>query len=496
MELQFEKRELSCLTQAIRGIKEQEVTQEIRLPDSMPDVGRILAGWGQVVLRGKEWQGNRMAASGGVQATMLYAPEDGTEPRVVGTWIPFQMKWEVSDVEREGPMRMMPLLRFIDGRNLSARKILVRAGVACLGEGLIRHRAEIFSPPPVPEDVELLRRSYPLRLPKEAGEKSFSMEETLEVGGVPVQEILSYTIHPEVTESRISGDQVILRGLGRLHLVYRCQEGRIRTKDFEVPFSQLGEVEGHYDQDTTVETIMAVTGLELDLAEENLNLKCSLTAQYLLSQRTMVELVADAYSPHREVGIRQEELYLPTILDETRERIHAQGNFSDMRMEVADGVFWPGFPQTSRTGDRAELEIPGRFQILGYNDEGNLRSATSRWEGRMTIAADERSRMDAIALPTGEVQWRAGGNGVEVHGEVEVRTVTQSRRGLPMITGLELGAMRELDQMRPSLILCRPGGRDVWQIARECGASPTAIRTANNLREEPEGEKMLLIPIP
>ena len=59
------------------------------------------------------------------------------------------------------------------------------------GRLLIQRRTEIFSPPPVPADVELLRRSYPVRLPKEAGEKSFSIEETLEHGGAPVQEILS-----------------------------------------------------------------------------------------------------------------------------------------------------------------------------------------------------------------------------------------------------------------------------------------------------------------
>ena len=111
------------------------------------------------------------------------------------------------------------------------------------------------------------------------------------------------------------------------------------------------------------------------------------------------------------------------------------------------------------------------------------------------MAADERSQIDPITLPTGEVQWHSGGNGMEAQGEVEVRTVIQSRRGLPMITGLELGPIRELDQMRPSLILCRPGGRDVWQIARECGASPAEIRLANNLQEEPEKGRMLLIPI-
>ena len=495
MELQFEKKELSCLVQGVRAVKEQEVTQEVRLSESMPDVGRVLAGWGQVVLRGKEWQGSRMAASGGVMAWILYAPEDGTEPRVVDAWIPFQMKWEVSDADREGPMRMMPLLRFVDGRNLSARKILIRAGIACLGEGLFQRRVEIFSPPQMPEDVELLRRSYPIRLPKEAGEKTFTVEETLETGGNPVQEILSYTLQPELSECRLSADKVVLRGICKLHLVYRCREGRIRTRNFELPFSQLGELEHTFGQDAAAETLMAVTGLELDLAEENLALKCSLVAQYLVTERTMLELVADAYSPRREIGIRQEELYLPVILDETRERLNAQGNFPDVQMDVADGVFWPGFPQVSRNGDRAEMEVPGRFQLLGYQPDGELRSATTRWEGRIGLSVDEMSRVDAVTVPMGEIQWSGTGSGMEARAETEIRTSIQSRRGLAMVTGLELGQMREPDSMRPTLILCRPGGRDVWKIARDCGASAAAIRTVNGLQDEPESEKMLLIPI-
>ena len=495
MELQFEKRELSCLARAVRAVRDQELTQEIRLTESMPDVGRVLAGWGQVILRGKEWQGSHIAASGGVMAWVLYAPEDGSEPRTVEAWIPFQMKWDGAEADREGPMRMMPLLRFVDGRNLSARKILVRAGISCLAEGLYERRAEVYSPPEVPADVELLRRSYPLRLPREAGEKPFTLEETLDAGNVPVQEILCFSLQPEVTERRVSGDKVVLRGLGKLHLVYRCREGRIRTRNFEVPFSQLGELEKAYESDAQADVLMAVTGLELDMAEENLALKCSMVAQYLVSDRTMLEVVEDAYSPRRDVGIHQEELKLPTILDETRERISAQGTFPNLTLEPVDVVFWPGFPQTVRDGDRAELEIPGRFQLLGYDTDGTIRAASVPWEGRVALNADETSLLYPVTLPTGEPQWLMTGSGMEVRGEAEIHTAAMARQGIPMINGLEFGELRESDPERPSLILCRPGGRRLWSIAKGCGASVAAIRAANGLEDEPEEERMLLIPI-
>ena len=75
MELQFEKQEIDHLRQALGSVKDQELTQEIRLTDTMPDVGRVLAGWGQPVLRSKEWQGSQIGASGGV---MVWIVNDAT----------------------------------------------------------------------------------------------------------------------------------------------------------------------------------------------------------------------------------------------------------------------------------------------------------------------------------------------------------------------------------------------------------------------------------
>lgn len=496
MQLQFEKRELSCLARALRGVKDQELTQEIRLTEEMPDVGRVLAGWGQVILRGKEWQGTHMAAAGGVQASVLYAPEDGTEPRMVDVWLPFQMKWEAAEALREGTMRVLPVLRFVDGRNLSARKILVRAGISCLAEGVYPQENEVFVPAgEIPEDVELLRRNYPVRLPREAGEKAFSLEETLDGGTLPIREILTCSVQPELTEFRLSADKLVLRGICRLHLLCRCREGKLHSRDFEVPFSQLGELDHGYDQDAQADVMMAVTGLELDMEEENLALKCSLVAQYLISDRTMLELVEDAYSPRREVGIRQEELHLPVILDDLRERVSAQAAVTETMTDVVDSTFYPGFPRADREGDRVELELPGRFQLLGHDEQGVLRAVTAPWEGRTGLAVDITGRVDSLLRPLGESQWITTGSGMELRSEGEVQMTAISRRGMPMITALELGEIRERDPQRPSLILCRRGKRGLWELAKGSGSSMAAIAQANGLEDEPEEERMLLIPI-
>jgi len=47
MELQLKQRTLDCLKQLTNQIRQEEQTQEIKLGDTMPDVGRVLGTWGR-----------------------------------------------------------------------------------------------------------------------------------------------------------------------------------------------------------------------------------------------------------------------------------------------------------------------------------------------------------------------------------------------------------------------------------------------------------------
>ena len=51
------------------------------------------------------------------------------------------------------------------------------------------------------------------------------------------------------------------------------------------------------------------------------------------------------------------------------------------------------------------------------------------------------------------------------------------------------------DPGRPSLVLQKAGRENLWSIAKENGSTVSAIREANNLQEEPDPDRILLIPI-
>ena len=75
MELPFEKTVSRFWQQKLYTPVMKEETQEVRLPESMPDIGRVIAAWGQVVLRGKEWRAGHIGLNGGVMVWVLYAPD-------------------------------------------------------------------------------------------------------------------------------------------------------------------------------------------------------------------------------------------------------------------------------------------------------------------------------------------------------------------------------------------------------------------------------------
>lgn len=497
MELQFNRRVSSCLRTALREIQNLEQTHEIKLPDSMPDIGRVLAAWTQPILRGKEWMPDSVAMSGGMQVWVLYAPEDGTQLRCIDSWIPFQMRWDLPEATPEGKVRIVCNTRFVDARSVSARKIMVRTGIAAMAEALAPKEFAVYIPESVPDGVELLRSTYPVRLPREAGEKTFVMDEDLAVpASVPQPEkLLYYTIRPQTTDQKVLGNKMVFRGNGNLHVLFLSEEGQLHSWDFELPFSQFAELDGSFSTDAHGDVTLCPTSLELELDDEgHLRLKCGVVGQYLVDEPEMLELVEDAYSPGRELKIRQEMLELPAILETRRENLYGEQTVPAEANIAADLQFLADFPRQRRNGNRVEMEVPGIFQVLYYGADGSVQSANGRWTGQLSMDADEASQITAQPAQP-QTQVYLGNGSMIVKGEVPLQMTTTGTRGLPMVTGLELGEQRQPEPNRPSLILRRAGESGLWDIAKSTGSTMEAIRKVNGLQAEPAPDQMLLIPV-
>ncbi len=499
MQLTFTSQPCRYLDTAVREVESMELTQEIRLSEGMPDVGKILCAWGQWVLRGKEWRTGSISCSAGLMVWVLYQPEDGSDVQWVEGWIPFQMLWDLPEETSEGTIRIQCLPRFVDARSISARKILVRSGVSAQAEAFVPGEALVYQPEEVPEGVELLRTVWPLRLPSEAGEKTFALDEELELppSAPQMEKIVYYRVEPKVTERRVLGNKLVFRGSGNLHILYRSREGQLHSWDFELPFSQFAQLDGEYGPDAQGELILCPTSLEMDLEETGrIRFKAGMAAQYLIQDKRMLEVTEDAASPGREVEVQQQMLELPVLLETRREILYPEQQIQAEGNVAADVAFLPDFPRIRRGEAQMEVEVPGTFQTLYYGTDSALHAAASRWEGKQNVAAGEDVRLQAAVQSPENTQGTVGAVEVNVRAELPMEMTAVTWQQIPMVTGVTLGQMKTPDPMRPSLILRRAGEKRLWDIARESGTTVEAIRRANGLTEEPAPDRMLLIPVP
>lgn len=498
MELQFKRCERPCLEAAVREIRNMELTQEIRLPDGMPDIGHILCAWGQTVLRGKEWRSDSVSFSGGMMVWVLYAPEDGSEERCIEGWIPFQMRWDLPEGSLEGKIRIHCIPRFVDARSVSARKLMVRAGTAAQVEAFVPRSLELWEPENAPEDVQLLQTRWPVRMPMEAGEKSFLMDEELELsGGAPEPEkIICFRFEPRLTEKKVLGNKLVFRGNGNLHVLCRCAGGRLHSWDLALPFSQFAELDGDYGSDAQADLVLAPTNLELELGENGrLRFKGGVVGQYLITDKQLLTTAEDAYSPGREVNLRMENVQVPAVLETRQENMYGEQTLPAEAEEIADISFLPEFTRQRPDENGVALEVPGQFQVLYYGTDGILHAGTVRWEGRQNVPADENTRLWIDPGPAEALRAASGSGQIAFSAQLPMEMTTVTSQSIPMVTALELGESRRKDPERPSLILRRAGEDRLWDIAKASGSTMEAIRRLNGIPDEPAPDRMLLIPV-
>ncbi len=495
LELEFESKKCPCLRRNLRDVQQQEQTLELRLPEGMPDIGSVLGAWGQCILRGKEWRSDEIGVSGGVMVWVLYLPAEGGEPQSVEAWLSLQPKWSLSGTRREGTIRTCWRLNSADARMLSARKMMVRVNVGVMAEVMEPREAELFTPGQVPEDVQLLRREYPVRIPKEAGEKTFQLEQSFAMpqGSPPPEQILYCRFIPQLTDTKLVGGRMVFKGVGQCHLLYRAESGGLHTVDFELPFSQLEDLAQTPDQDAQPDILLALTNLEPELQEGQLNLKVGLAAQYVVYDRILLDLIEDAYSTMRELTVNSEPLELEAVLESSIQQLQPEVHISGQRL--LDAAVYTGQPKLRHSGDQLRLELSGRMQALVSDEEGRLETVNVPWQDQWELPAD--GKIDAYAQVLGQSapQTSVTPGQFRVSSALEVQTCSIVTMDNSMVTGLTLGQSNTPDPGRPSLVLKRLENATLWDLAKASGSTVAAICRANKITQEPVDNRLLLIPI-
>ena len=96
MELSFHDQRVSYLAQTRYDNLYQEQTEEMTVPETMPEIARIVDCSGMVIVQNKSLDTGSISVSGGIQACVLYVPE-GDSPALsrIEVFLPFTVTKKV-----------------------------------------------------------------------------------------------------------------------------------------------------------------------------------------------------------------------------------------------------------------------------------------------------------------------------------------------------------------------------------------------------------------
>lgn len=494
MDMNMQETVYPCLKTVCNVVQHMEQTQEIRLTEDLPDVGKIIGAWGQVITRGKEWRSDSVHYSGGVIVHILYLPENGTQSICLDSWIPLQAKWDLPDQTPEGVFTVSTLTKYIDARSVNPRKIMIRAGIAAYGQAMVASQIDMVSTDADEEGVELLRKNYPMRFLREAGEKEFNLEESLPLP-VPIRQDdkpIYYCVKPEVYESKVLGNKIAFRGTCNFHILYRDGDGHLCNQDYPMNFSQFADLHENYGADAQVTFFPVVTNLELEYASDHFTAKCGIAAQYMVDDVSDVEIIEDAYCIGKQLKMETATLDVSSVLEKKVDIIPLEQSVTGHVSQIVDVSSNLDFPKAFSENGKIVLEMPGSVQILYYDDAGALQSVCTRVEGKSSL--DAKGKISVLAFP-GAVkspQISISSEAMTLKEEVPITVLKSGGCEMNMITALHIGDAVTPDPLRPSLILRKGNEDDLWKLAKESGSTVSAIYQANKPYER---GKYLLIPI-
>lgn len=501
MELVFQEQKLEILNRILCDTVSQEQTADVIIPDSFSDAERVVDAFGTLLIRSEECSGDSAAVSGTVQAGALFVGEDGSVQRVDAE-IPFSVRRDFPRQADECILCSSCALRSVDARLLNSRKVLLRVCVSCTMSVYAPKEAVCYDVSEPAPNLQMKRSVLPMRMPVQLGEKSFALNEVLEVpnGKPEIVRLLKCLYRTDIEEQRMVGNKAVFKGSLTVHVLYADEDGALHTHDWSIPFSQYTELERELDEGD-LRTELTMTGAEAEpdsqFGSRRLIVSVNLLAQCTVFQVQNVSVIEDAFCTDADFAPTWEEWSVTGILDQQEFRETATAESEQQAQRVVDCWALPEEAGMQRVDGQLQIELPISCSVLYYDTDGNLQGRTLRPTVRMQMELAENAQCSVAQVSGGELFCTAGSAGVSLRVPVTVSVDSFAEQTIRAVSGGEITPSEQTAQRRPAVLLRLTDREEsLWEIAKSCRASMQLITAANELSGSsvPAGT-LLLIPM-
>ena len=495
MEMNFDCKYIHHLKSVINETKNQEITQEYRLPEDMPEIGSVLGAWGQCVVKEKRWLGNQVEVAGEAIVSVAYL-EASEAVQCIETCVPFQFIWDIQNIGKDGHINVVCNAVDVEARVSSARKIIIRAEILANVNAFVSCESTISVPDESADHIQFLTRDYQFLVPMACGEKAFPINEMIKVSATypQIHRMLKSFVRLEITDKKVITSKVVFRGVALISLSYLSNDGAICSWEGEIPFSQYANLDGEYD-DCYIRLQPVLSGVENKYnAENEIAVSIGVICQYTVFGYQNLRLIKDAYAPGMYTEIHESLLNIPTLLLHEEELVHMEHQVDIPARTVMDVSVLPGKPILNHENSREQVLLPVEIKIIYSDMDSKIQCEHIRITKQIDEAADVDVHKSYDCVLSGTPRASVSASGCCVGFDVLVCSMQPAEESLRVIESI-CTYEQEPNEKKASLIIGRANGCSLWEIGKKYGASVDRIKKINSLSAEPEYDKVLIVPI-
>ena len=313
------QRESLQISENLGGTAVQTVVDtDIIVPDSKPDVLRVLQVDATSVVNEKYIQKDHLTISGSVGYKILYASDEIDAPSQVKSILysaPFSQQVEIKGIDDTMMTAVKSDVVHVEFGIQNSRKINVKTVIALDSSVVRTASADVICG--VEGDLDLPYRkdvvhSYNLIACKE---DVFALGDALAVpaGNPMIDEILKVDVSVDGKEIKVVNNKVVAKGNVNVCTLYLGGNGEISSMEHQLGFTEVLDVMD-ITADETCDVEYLVRDMDYKITQDNdgdptlVDFQMQLSAVTKAYAQTQMETLSDVYSPDYEVSVERREL--------------------------------------------------------------------------------------------------------------------------------------------------------------------------------------------
>lgn len=505
MDLELQRTCLNGFQKVLERTIVQEETLEVIVPDTCPDIMRMIDASGQIYVNSREFSPGNLRLNGTIRVSVLYVPDGEEGPRCTEVPIPFTCSIDDPLIHNGCMVHATPRLCSVDSRAINPRKLFTRAELAM--------ELRIYAPGEsstcvgvngneTDNGIQQKLEEWDTYLISALQEKSFTFSDVIDfpVVHARAKELLRSQLEARNLEAKIIGGKLIIKGEVELNALCREDSGSVFAERFHLPYSQVMELNGT-GEDCDIQVECFVTALECSLQPGDpatIAVTLELLAQVVVCEQRTVSMLTDLYCIHCPLELERSTIAFEHLKGKEvrRENVRQFCECGIPAKNVVDTSVAVGRLTQLREGNSINLRAETNVTILFFSEDDALCSVTYPVNVVCTLNTGEEGELYCCSRPIGVATAVPVTGGLEVRFDMEFGFRILQKENCGFVHGVRELPHSESSVQHPSIILRMVNEADtLWDIAKAYNSTIKDIMMANGLEREsaPVG-KMLLIP--